>query len=227
MQPRLRIVILARKPQVVGHGSSRDLGLPKGQIGGLPDHGTAYGDQLLRGAEVVVDKIIGAGVGLIFLQDHRLPIQINILPQYGSVYQRLGDELVVEVVEIVSGGCAHGLADAAVAAVVAVGGHGCTLFFHLDDPVQAVVGKGEGPVCDHVAIGVIGRGLRGGAGGSGQLVVGGVVAVIARLVTGGRGLDSGNPGHMACGVTGIGVIKAPGLDPGDIVALIVISGQID
>lgn len=78
-----------------------------------------------------------------------------------------------------SGGCAHGLAYAAITAVVAVGGHGCALFLHLDDPAQAVVGEGKGSVCGHVAIDVIGLGLRGSAGGSGQL---------------------------ACGVAGIGVV---------------------
>lgn len=99
MQPRLRIIILGQKTEVVGHGSSRDLGLAEGQIGGLSDHGSSGGHQLLRGAEVVVNKVVRAGVGLVFFQYHRLPVQINIPPQDGAVYQRLGDELVAQVVE--------------------------------------------------------------------------------------------------------------------------------
>jgi hypothetical protein len=100
MQPRLRIKVLAREAQVAGDGARYNLGLTEGQIGGLPDHGSGGGDEPLRGAEVVIDKIIGAGGALVFPQGQRFAVGIDILSQYGFIKADFGDKLVVQVVEV-------------------------------------------------------------------------------------------------------------------------------
>ena len=174
---------------------------------------------------MVVDKIVGAGVGLVFLEDHGLAVEIDILPEHGAIGQGLGNELAAQIVEIMGGDPGCRLADPAVGAVVAVSGHGRARLLHPDQAVEAVVGKDQGPVGDHVAARVIDRGLGGSSSGCGQLVVGGVVAVVALVGGHGRGLDPGNPGHMAAAVAAVGKVQAAGLDPGDIIALIITPDQ--
>ncbi len=79
MESGFSIKILARKTEVVGDGGQLDLGLAVGEVGGLPDRGAGGGDQLLRGAEVVVKEEIGAGILFVLPQADGLVVQVKIV----------------------------------------------------------------------------------------------------------------------------------------------------
>ena len=114
MQSSLAIKILPRKTKVVGDGAQLHLRHAIRQIGGLPDHGAVRFDQLLGRAEVVVEEVIGAGVGFVLEQGQGLAAQVEVIAQRGAVSQGLGNQQVVHVVVVMDGPVAHGLADAAV-----------------------------------------------------------------------------------------------------------------
>ena len=114
MQSGLAIKVLARETKVVGDSAMLNLGLAIGQIGCLPDHGTIGLDKLLGRAEVVVEEVIGAGVGFVLAQGQGLAAQVEVIAQRGAVSQGLGNQQIVHVVVVMDGPIAHGLADAAV-----------------------------------------------------------------------------------------------------------------
>ena len=88
MQSGLAIKVLARETKVVGDSAMLNLGLAIGQIGCLPDHGTIGLDKLLGRAEVVVEEVIGAGVGFVLEQGQGLAAQVEVIAQRGAVSQR-------------------------------------------------------------------------------------------------------------------------------------------
>ena len=88
MQSSLTIKILPRKTKVVGDGAQLHLRHAIRQIGGLPDHGAVRFDQLLGRAEVVVEEVIGAGVGFVLEQGQGLAAQVEVIAQRGAVSQR-------------------------------------------------------------------------------------------------------------------------------------------
>ena len=91
MQAGLFIEVLARKTEVVLDRLRPDLGLAERQIGGLPDNCAGGGYQLLRGAEMVVDKIISAGMDLVFPQGCRFSVKIYIRPEKGAIKKCFGN----------------------------------------------------------------------------------------------------------------------------------------
>ncbi|AMD91730.1 hypothetical protein AXF15_00435 [Desulfomicrobium orale DSM 12838] len=120
MQACFGVEVLAGEAQVVLHCGLEHLGLAIGQIGGLPDHGSSGIHQLLRGAQVVGDVKIPAGLGLVFQQRHGLTAQVHILPQHGAVGKTFPDEPAVLIIMIMHGPPASCLAGPAVPGVIAV-----------------------------------------------------------------------------------------------------------
>ena len=121
MQAGLIIEVLAGKTQIVLDRIYLDMGTAEREIGSLPGNGAGGGYQLLGGAEMVVDKIIDAGMGLVFLQGCRFSVKIYILPEQGAIKNCFGNKLAVQIIEIMDGRITDGLSYPPVATVVAVG----------------------------------------------------------------------------------------------------------
>ncbi len=80
MQPRLRIKILPRKPQIVFNISDQKPSLTNRQIPGFPNHRTSCIHDPLRRPQMIVQKRIPPGIIPVNLHSNRFTIQVNIIP---------------------------------------------------------------------------------------------------------------------------------------------------
>ena len=154
MQPGLCVVVLPRKPEVVGHQFRSHSGFPEGLVVRLPDDIlTAVGDHLRRAQMIGVH-----GVNIPASDEGQGPaVQVDVFPYGIAAAVQLGDELAVAVIVVIGSGGAQLLHPLATA-VVGVGGQGAAADTGFFQAVVLAVDEGVIGIAYSIAVGIIGVG---------------------------------------------------------------------
>ena len=220
MQVGFLIVILAGEAQVVVDKVDAHLRLAIAAVGRSPDLGAAGVDEALGGAQVVVQVIIGAGLGAMGDERQGFAVEVQIIPQGGAVGGAFAQQQPPRAIVVMGGDGARGLAYPAVVGIIAVAGQEGAVLFHPQQVVVVVVNERAAAIGADVAVVVVGVERRLVAAEAGQ-----AVAVAHMGIGDGRqrivgDVDAPDPGDPPQLVMAVAVVQVPGLEAEDIVALI-------